>query len=94
LINPSLRPNHGIITGADVLVLTIGHLTAEASPIWVINNKGQAFPWYVVGYNHETGFGQMHILGRTNASVTQIRQSSEPKLAASPSPLATAVRTT
>lgn len=73
------RAGHGVIIGSDGLVLTIGYLIVEAQSIWVVDYKGRAFPGHVVGYDHETGFGLVQILGRTEAPVMQIGQSSKLK---------------
>ncbi len=71
------RTGHGVIIGTGGLVLTIGYLIVEAQSIWVVDYQGHAFPGHVVGYDHETGFGLVQILGHTDAPIMEIGRSSD-----------------
>lgn len=61
------RLGHGVVIGADGLVLTIGYLITEADSIWLTTNHGAVLPGYVVGYDQVSGFGLIQPLGRLGA---------------------------
>jgi serine protease Do len=56
------REGSGIVIDNDGLILTIGYLMVEAYAAEIIDNKGNAFPATVVGYDHETGFGLLRAM--------------------------------
>ena len=58
------RAGHGVLIGADGLVVTIGYLITEAETVWLTANDGTAVPGHVVGYDQTTGFGLLQALGR------------------------------
>lgn len=58
------RLGHGVVIGADGLVVTIGYLVTEAHSIWLTTNDGAVLPGHVVGYDQVTGFGLVQPLGR------------------------------
>ena len=51
------RRGHGIVIGADGLIVTIGYLVQEASEIEVTGPSGKPISATLVGYDYETGFG-------------------------------------
>ena len=60
------RSGHGVVIefpGWSGLVLTIGYLITEAETIWVSTYTGETLPAHVVGYDQETGFGLVQLLG-------------------------------
>src|ERR1700744_1372065 len=60
------RAGSGVLIRKDGLVLTIGYLITEAESIWLTSGVGGAVPATVIGYDHETGVGRVHALGRPN----------------------------
>ncbi|HEY3785118.1 MAG TPA: S1C family serine protease [Steroidobacteraceae bacterium] len=61
------RLGHGVVIGADGLVLTIGYLITEAESIWLTTSNGAVLPGYLAGYDQVTGFGLIQPLGRLDA---------------------------
>ena len=57
------RAGHGVLVGDGSLVVTIGYLIAEAQEIWLVDQHGNAVAGHVVGYDYETGFGLVQLLG-------------------------------
>lgn len=53
----AIRDGHGVVIGADGLVLTIGYLILEAEWVTITTGEGREIPAHVVAYDHPTGFG-------------------------------------
>jgi S1-C subfamily serine protease len=51
------RIGHGVVIGADGLVLTIGYLITEAESIWLTSYDGTVVPGHALAYDQVTGFG-------------------------------------
>jgi S1-C subfamily serine protease len=51
------RGGHGVVIRDDGLIVTIGYLIAEAESVFIGTGADRTVPAYVVGYDHETGFG-------------------------------------
>ena len=58
------RIGHGVVIGADGLVLTIGYLITEACSIWLTTSEGAVVPGHALAYDHVTGFGLVMPLGK------------------------------
>src|SRR6185436_19583917 len=58
------RAGSGVVIREDGLVLTIGYLITEASTIWLTTNKGNVVGGFPLAYDHTTGFGLVHPLGK------------------------------
>jgi S1-C subfamily serine protease len=58
------RMGHGVVIGADGLVLTIGYLITEAESIWLTTNDGSVVAGHALAYDQVTGFGLVLPLGR------------------------------
>jgi len=58
------RAGHGVVVDASGLVVTIGYLITEANEVWLIDGRGRAVAGDVIGYDYETGFGLVQMLGR------------------------------
>src|SRR5262249_50821863 len=63
------RIGHGVVIGADGLVLTIGYLITEAESIWLTTHEGAVVPGHALAYDQVTGFGLVMPLGRLDAPV-------------------------
>lgn len=59
------RSGNGVLIG-DGLVLTIGYLVTEAETVWLTFGDGKTVGGHVLGYDQETGFGLIQVLGRTD----------------------------
>jgi S1-C subfamily serine protease len=70
------RAGHGVLIGSDGIVLTIGYLITEAETVWLSFGNGTTVPGHVLGYDQETGFGLVQALGRIDAPVLPLGQSS------------------
>lgn len=57
------RAGNGVLI-RDGLVLTIGYLVTEAETVWLSFNDGATVGGHVLGYDQETGFGLIQVLGR------------------------------
>jgi S1-C subfamily serine protease len=51
------RSGHGVVIGADGLIVTIGYLIAEAESVWITTRDGRNVPGFALGYDTESGFG-------------------------------------
>ncbi len=60
------RAGNGVLIRKDGLVLTIGYLVLEAETIWIHLADGRALPGHLLGYDHETGFGLVQALARSD----------------------------
>ncbi len=70
------RAGHGVLIRKDGLVLTIGYLVIEAETIWIQLGDGRAVPGHLLAYDHETGFGLIQALARTEFPAIEIGKSS------------------
>lgn len=61
------RIGHGVVIGAEGLVLTIGYLITEAESIWLTTYAGTVVPGHALAYDQVTGFGLVLPLGRLDA---------------------------
>lgn len=59
------RSGNGVLIG-DGLVVTIGYLVTEAETVWLTFGDGKTVAGHVLGYDQETGFGLIQVLGRTD----------------------------
>ncbi len=59
------RAGNGVIIG-DGLVLTIGYLITEAETVWLHCADDQVIQGHALGFDYETGFGLVQMLGRLN----------------------------
>lgn len=62
------RSGSGVLIGEDGLIVTIGYLIAEAHEVWVSYGRSRTLPGYVVGYDHDTGFGLVRTVGAPAAA--------------------------
>jgi S1-C subfamily serine protease len=69
------REGQGVVIDANGLVLTIGYLVTEAEDVWLIDNRNAAHPAHVVGYDQETGFGLVQVLGGWNLPALELGDS-------------------
>ncbi len=74
------RAGHGVIIRKDGLVLTIGYLVIEAETIWIQLNDGRAIPGHLLAYDHETGFGLVQALTRTDFPYLELGTSAEARI--------------
>jgi S1-C subfamily serine protease len=65
------RIGHGVVIGADGLVLTIGYLITEAETIWLTTHEGAVVPGHALAYDQVTGFGLVLPLGRLDAPIME-----------------------
>src|ERR1700733_9137117 len=61
------RAGNGVLIDKG-LVLTIGYLIMEAETVWIHGNDGSAVEGHVLGFDYETGFGLVQVLGRLDMS--------------------------
>ena len=73
------RAGHGVLIGKG-LVLTIGYLITEAERIWLTLSDGSAVEGHALGYDYDTGFGLVQILGKADMPHLTIGQSKNAKL--------------
>src|ERR1700754_2116647 len=57
------RAGNGVLIDKG-LVLTVGYLVTEAETVWIHPNQGSAVEGHVLGFDFETGFGLVQVLGR------------------------------
>ncbi len=69
------RAGNGVLIG-DGLVLTVGYLITEAESIWLHLADGQVVQGHALGYDYETGFGLVQILGRVDGPTLTLGSSS------------------
>ena len=63
------RIGHGVVIGADGLVLTIGYLITEASSIWLTAHDGTVIPAHALACDQASGLGLLMPLGKLPAPV-------------------------
>jgi S1-C subfamily serine protease len=56
------RMGHGVVIGANGLILTIGYLLMEAETVWVVDHEGRPAEAHVLANDQETGFGLVQTL--------------------------------
>lgn len=66
------RAGHGVLIGAQGLVLTIGYLITEAEQLWLFDKVGCAVAGDVVAYDYETGFGLIQALGKLGVAPLEL----------------------
>ena len=74
------RAGHGVIIRKDGLVLTIGYLVIEAETIWIQLSDGRAVPGHLLAYDHETGFGLVQALSRTDYPFLELGSSASARI--------------
>ena len=65
------RLGNGVVIRSDGLVLTIGHLIAEAETIWLTTNQGTVVPGHALAYDYVTGFGLVLPLGQLSVPILE-----------------------
>lgn len=73
------RAGNGVLIG-DGLVLTIGYLITEAESIWLHRGDGQVMPGHALGFDSETGFGLIQVLGKLDLLALPLGSSSAAKV--------------
>ena len=68
------RAGNGVLIG-DGLVLTVGYLITEAETIWLHLADGNVVQGHPLGFDGETGFGLVQLLGRTSMPVLELGSS-------------------
>ena len=68
------RAGNGVLIG-DGLVLTVGYLITEAEIIWLHLSDGTVVQGHPLGFDGETGFGLVQLLGRTSLPVLEFGSS-------------------
>lgn len=74
------RSGNGVLIRKDGLVLTIGYLVIEAETIWIQLNDGRAVPGHLLAYDHETGFGLVQALTRTDFPCLELGSSADARI--------------
>src|SRR5687768_14011404 len=70
------RAGNGVLIDKG-LVLTVGYLVTEAETVWIHPNKGSAVEGHVLGFDFETGFGLVQVLGRLDLPPLALGASSD-----------------
>jgi S1-C subfamily serine protease len=68
------RAGNGVLIG-DGLVLTVGYLITEAETIWLHLADGSVVQGHALGFDGETGFGLVQVLGRIDMPVMALGSS-------------------
>jgi S1-C subfamily serine protease len=68
------RAGNGVLIG-DGLVLTVGYLITEAETIWLHTGDGRVVQGHALGFDGETGFGLVQVLGRIDLPVITLGSS-------------------
>ncbi len=68
------RAGNGVLIG-DGLVLTVGYLITEAATIWLHSGDGHVVQGHALGFDSETGFGLVQVLGRIDLPVLTLGSS-------------------
>ncbi|MDO8876524.1 MAG: S1C family serine protease [Pseudolabrys sp.] len=68
------RAGNGVLIG-DGLVLTVGYLITEAETIWLHLSDGSVVQGHPLGFDGETGFGLVQVLGRIDLPVLPLGSS-------------------
>ena len=74
------RAGNAVLINETGLALTIGYLITEASTIWLTMNDGQVVGGDVLGYDPESGFGLVQMLGRPNVPPLSLGSSATVKV--------------
>ena len=69
------REGTGVVIGENGLVLTIGYLVLEAHRIQVVTRDGTVLPASMVGYDANSGFGVVRVIGKLKARPVAIGKS-------------------
>lgn len=70
------RAGNGVLIG-DGLVLTVGYLITEAETIWLHLSDGNVVQGHPLGYDGDTGFGLVQVLGRIDMPVLALGSSDD-----------------
>ena len=73
------RAGNGVLIDKG-LVLTVGYLVTEAETVWIHPNKGNAVEGHVLGFDFETGFGLVQVLGRLDLPPLALGASREARI--------------
>jgi S1-C subfamily serine protease len=73
------RAGNGVLIG-DGLVLTIGYLITEAETVWLHLGDGRVVQGHALGFDQETGFGLVQVLGRIDLPVLSLGSSAAAKV--------------
>src|SRR5258707_2164786 len=68
------RAGNGVLID-DGLVLTIGYLVTEAETVWLHLGDGRVVQGHALGFDQETGFGLVQVLGKIDLPVLAIGSS-------------------
>jgi S1-C subfamily serine protease len=68
------RAGNGVLID-NGLVLTVGYLTTEAATVWLHLGDGRVAEGHALGFDHETGFGLVQVLGKLDLPVLPIGSS-------------------
>ena len=68
------RAGNGVLIG-DGLVLTVGYLITEAETIWLHLGDGHVVQGHALGFDQETGFGLIQVLGRIDLPALELGSS-------------------
>jgi S1-C subfamily serine protease len=73
------RAGNGVLIDKG-LVLTIGYLVMEAETLWIHPNGGSAIEGHVLGFDYETGFGLVQVVGRLDQKPLELGSSRDAKV--------------
>ncbi|MBA2400405.1 MAG: serine protease [Bradyrhizobium sp.] len=73
------RAGNGVLID-DGLVLTIGYLITEAETIWLHLGDGRVMPGHPLGFDSESGFGLVQVLGRLDIKPLPLGSSAGTKI--------------
>src|SRR6266851_5527902 len=68
------RAGNGVLID-DGLVLTVGYLITEAETVWLHLGDGRVVQGHALGFDQETGFGLVQVLGKIDLPVLAIGSS-------------------
>jgi S1-C subfamily serine protease len=68
------RAGNGVLID-DGLVLTVGYLITEAATVWLHLGDGRVAEGHALGFDYETGFGLVQVLGKLDLPSLQIGSS-------------------
>jgi S1-C subfamily serine protease len=73
------RAGNGVLIDKG-LVLTVGYLVTEAETVWIHPNEGAAVEGHVLGFDFETGFGLVQVLGRLDRTPLALGSSRDARI--------------
>ena len=73
------RAGNGVLID-DGLVLTIGYLITEAATVWLHLGDGRAVEGHALGFDFESGFGLVQVLGRLDLDPLPIGSSAATRI--------------